>query len=176
MLAYQFKDQYRQPRSRTTDLQRRTCQPTEVTHQATVKARQSGNGRYVVLLAQRFDLAERIGHVAALGHFAGVFHFQLVAAQAIHALGRQADDGIAAPGGAPLDRLEQEGVRAVGQLQVHRQRRVEVGKHLTHQRDAGMTLRCQRVETATQIRPIDSVGLVLLVLGIGALQVMLDRQ
>ncbi|MDU8416636.1 DHA2 family efflux MFS transporter permease subunit, partial [Pseudomonas syringae] len=30
-------------------------------------------------------------------------------------------------------------------------------------------------ETATQIRPIDSVGLVLLVLGIGALQVMLDR-
>jgi len=30
-------------------------------------------------------------------------------------------------------------------------------------------------ETATQIRPIDSVGLVLLVLGIGCLQVMLDR-
>jgi hypothetical protein len=31
-------------------------------------------------------------------------------------------------------------VRAVGQLQVDRQRRVEVGQHLAHHRDAGVAV------------------------------------
>src|SRR5690606_24209608 len=52
--------------------------------------------------------------------------------------GRQADDRVAAEALAALDGFEQAGVRAVGELQVDRQRRVEVGEDLAHDRDAGM--------------------------------------
>ena len=56
----------------------------------------------------------------------------------VHAPRRQADDRVAPEALAALDRFEQVGVRAVGELQVDRQRRVEVGQDLAHDRDAGV--------------------------------------
>jgi len=56
---------------------------------------------------------------------------------------------IYSPGGTLLaagDRLEQVGVRTVGELQVHRQRCVEVRQHLAHDRDAVVALRGERGE------------------------------
>ncbi len=97
--------------------------------------------RHVVLRAQLLDLRERIVQMTTLDNFAGFFHFQLVATQAINAFRRQADDRIATPRRAALDGFEQKCIRPIGQFQIHRQGRVQVGKHFTHQRDAGVSLR-----------------------------------
>jgi hypothetical protein len=119
---------------------------TEVPDEPAGEVGKTGQLRHVVLLAQRFDLGERVVEVAPFDDLAALLHFQLVPPQAVHAAGRQADDRMAPPGRAALDRLEQEGVRAIGQLEVHGQRRVEVRKDLAHQRDARVTLRGVSVE------------------------------
>src|SRR5690606_26715925 len=53
---------------------------------------------------------------------------------------RQADDGVPAPGLPALDRLEKVGVWPVGELEVDRQGRIQVGVHLADQRDAVVAL------------------------------------
>ena len=52
----------------------------------------------------------------------------------------QADDRITTEAFAAFDRFEQVGVRPVGELQIDRQRRVEVGQDLAHDRDAGVAV------------------------------------
>ena len=88
--------------------------------------------------AQALDFGERIGDLARLDQLAAFGDEQRVPGERVHALRRQADDRIAAEALAALDRFEQVGVRAVGELEVDRQRRVEVGQHLAHHRDAGV--------------------------------------
>jgi hypothetical protein len=61
-------------------------------------------------------------------------------------LGGQADDGVAAEALAALHGFEQVGVGRVGQLQVDRQRRVEIGKRFQRNGDTVVALRGQRVE------------------------------
>ncbi len=132
----------------------------EVADQAAAKCGQLRQARHVVLRAQVFDFREWVVEMAALGDLAGVLHFELMPAQAVYAFRREADDRIAPPGGAALDRFEQESVRAVSEFQVHRQRRIEVGKHLAHQRDARVALGNQRVEfvSGDHVGPVLSNG------------------
>ena len=61
-------------------------------------------------------------------------------------LRRQADERIAAEALAADDRFEQERVALVRELQIERQRRVEIGERLEHERDAVVALRGERAE------------------------------
>jgi hypothetical protein len=68
---------------------------------------------------------------------------------AVHAdagAGRQADEGVAPEALATLHRLQQIGERLVGELEIHRQRRIEVRQQLLHQRDAVVALLGEFVE------------------------------
>jgi hypothetical protein len=51
------------------------------------------------------------------------------AGQRVTLFARQPDDGKPPPGFTTLDRLEQVSVRRIGQLQVNRERGVQVGQH-----------------------------------------------
>jgi hypothetical protein len=72
--------------------------------------------------------------------------FDLRAARAQQCLRRQADERIAAEALAADDRLEQVCVRLVRQLQVQRQRRVEVGECLDRQRNPVIAVLCECAE------------------------------
>src|SRR5690606_34627522 len=91
--------------------------------------------RHRILLAQHYHLGQRIGDLAALHHFAQFAHFQRVAAEAVDAARGHADDRIATEALTALDRFEQIGIRAVGELQVDRKRRVQVGQYFTDDGD-----------------------------------------
>jgi hypothetical protein len=56
-------------------------------------------------------------------------------------IGGQADEGITPEALAALDGFKQIGKRLVGQLEIQRQWRIEIGKGLGYQRDAVITLR-----------------------------------
>ena len=109
---------------------------TEITDQAAGEHRQFRQARHLVLRAQAVDFGQRVGELARFHRFAVFAHGEGVAAELEGAARRQADDGIAAPGFAAFHRFEQIGVRAVGQFQIDRQRRVEVGQHLAHHGNA----------------------------------------
>ncbi len=108
----------------------------EVADQPAVEARQAGQGRHVVARLELLDEGQRIGALVALGFHAVDAHPRLVAVDAQHRARRQADDRVAAPFLAALHRFEQVGVGRVGQLQVDRQRGVEVGEGFAGERDA----------------------------------------
>ncbi len=112
----------------------------EPADQAAGEARQSGDLRHPLLRAQALDLGQRIGHFARLHHLAVLAHGQGMTAEFVHPPRRQADDRVAPEALAAFHRLEQIGVRAVRQLEVDRQRGVEVGQHLAHHRDQGVAL------------------------------------
>ena len=91
--------------------------------------------------AQALDFGERIGDLARSRPVRRArVTYSVWPRERVHAPRRQADDRVAAEALAALDRFEQVGVRAVGELQVDRQRRVEVGQHLAHHRDAGVAV------------------------------------
>ncbi len=92
-----------------------------------------------MLRAQRLDFGERIGDLAALDQFAMVAHVQGVPAEGVHAAHRQADDRVATEAFAAFDRFEQVGVRGIGELEIDRQRRVQIGQHFADDGDAGVT-------------------------------------
>src|SRR5690606_30200167 len=90
--------------------------------------------RHLEAAAQALDLGERAGDLARFQQLAMLGHVQRVPGERVHPARGQADDRVAAEALAAVHRLEQVGVRAVGQLQVDGQRRVEVGGHLAHDR------------------------------------------
>src|SRR5690606_33950191 len=95
--------------------------------------------------ADRLDRGKRIVQLARLDRLAEILDAQAVPAQRVHAPARQADDRVAPPVLATFDRFEQVGVWSVGELQVDRQRRVQVGQHLAHERNAGASGGGERV-------------------------------
>ncbi len=108
----------------------------EVADQAAVEARQTGEGGDVVARLELLDEGQRVGALEALDLHAVDAHAHLVAVDAQHRARRQADDRVAAPFLAALHGFEQVGVGGVGQLQVDRQRGVEVGEGFESERDA----------------------------------------
>ncbi len=111
----------------------------EVTGQAAGEARQAGQRRDLEAGLILADEIQRI--VRFLGGFAGGSgQRDLLAAHRDARLGRQADEGITPEAFAALHRFQQVGERFVGELEIERQRRVEVGEGLRDQRDAVVAL------------------------------------
>jgi len=98
-----------------------------------------------VLLDEGERVAALLGDHRAVGHHLDPVPARLADEGADRRARRQADERVAAEALAAYHRLEQEGVRAralcARQLQVKRQRRLEVGKALRDQRDAVIALR-----------------------------------
>jgi hypothetical protein len=118
----------------------------EVADQAAGEGRQAGDARHLVRGAQLFHLGQWIDEFARGHDLAVRARLQHVAAEGVGQPRRQADDRVAPPGLTALHRFEQVGVRAVGELEVDRQRRVEVGQHLAHHRDARVAFGGEAVE------------------------------
>ncbi|MNF62568.1 hypothetical protein D3C84_442520 [compost metagenome] len=108
----------------------------EVAHQSAVEARQAGDRRHLIALLEGFDEGQRVFAVVAfhLGVIDADADFQAMGAQ--HGTTLQADDGVTAPLLAALHRLQQVGVRGVGELQVEGQGRVEIRQGLERKRNA----------------------------------------
>ncbi len=121
----------------------------EVAGQAAAEARQAGAQRHLEAGLVLLDEVERIA-VEGFDHFAVLDDFGALAAGAHQGVGRQADEGEAAEALAAHDRLQQEGVLAgvlgLGQLEVERQRGLEIGEGLGDERNAVVALVGQRFE------------------------------
>jgi hypothetical protein len=74
------------------------------------------------------DLGERVGHLAGSTTWPSS-RTQRVAVEGVHAPRRQADDRVTTKALAAFDGFKQVGIGAVGELQIDRQRRVQVGQH-----------------------------------------------
>ena len=108
----------------------------EVTDQATIETRQPGDGRHLVARLELLDEGQRIGALVTLDLDAvgGDHHLMTVHTQ--HGARRQTNDRVPAPFLAALHRFKQVGVGRIGQFQVDRQRRVEVGDGFAGKRNA----------------------------------------
>ena len=104
----------------------------EVADQPAIEARQAFDRRNAVALLEGLDEGQRVLDLAGLGLDAISGDADAVAPHAQHGAAWQADDRIA-PHFAALNGFEQIGVRRIGQFQVQRQRRVEVGKGFERQ-------------------------------------------
>ncbi len=121
----------------------------EIAGQTAAEARQARAQRDLVALLEGGDEVQRVAFVrldhAAIGDDLGA-----VANRAQQRARMQTDEGIAPEALAAHHRFQQEGVRAavvrLRQLQVQRQRRLQVGQRLGDQRDAVVALVGQRFE------------------------------
>ncbi|MNO70925.1 hypothetical protein D3C76_618250 [compost metagenome] len=107
----------------------------EVTDQAAIETWQAGNGRHLVTILEGLDECQWVFHLVPFDFLAVMGNHDLVTMHAHNRAAWQADDGVAPPLLAALHRLQQIGVGLVGQLQVDRQRRVEVGQGFAGKRD-----------------------------------------
>ena len=84
--------------------------------------------------------------LVALDDASAIFHLDLPPSRSNANLGRQADERIASETLAADDRFEQEAVRPIGQLDVERQRGIEVRERLEDERYAVKPLRGERAK------------------------------
>ena len=98
------------------------------------EARQPGQRRGAVAREILSHELERIGRVGLLRDALAVDDEHLVPADDDPRLRRQADERVAAEAFAALHGFEEIRVRPGGELEVDRERRVEVGEGLEHQR------------------------------------------
>ncbi len=121
----------------------------EIAGQAAAEARQARAQRDLVALFEGGDEVQRVAFVR-LDHAAVSDDLGAVAGRAQQRARMQADEGIAPEALAAHHRFQQEGVRAaivrLRQLQVQRQRRLQIGQRLGDQRDAVVALVGQRFE------------------------------
>jgi hypothetical protein len=115
--------------------------------QATAKARQPGQRRRVEARAVRLDEGERIA-VVRLAHAAVALDIDVAPACAQPHLRGKPDERIAAEPFAADDRFEQERIARVGELEVQRQRRVEIRERFEDERNTVVALRGERAELA----------------------------
>ena len=109
------------------------------------ESRQPRTRRHAVAAQERADEVERVA-VVPLDDGAAVVDLDRRAARADAHPRRQADERVAAEALAAHDGLEQERVLLVRELDVERQRRVEIGERLEHERNAVVTLGGKRAE------------------------------
>jgi hypothetical protein len=114
--------------------------------QAAAEARQAGQVGHLEARHELGNEAHRVAVVASLGDAVAAEHHDRALDHRDARAGSQADEGIAAEALAALHRFEQVGVGVVGQLEVDRQRRVEVGEGFERHRDAVIALRRKAVE------------------------------
>ena len=112
----------------------------EVADEPAGHARQPRDVGYAVVAQACRDPVERVDVVVALDRLAVADHAELARPHLDARRARQADDRVAAPLLAAVHRLEQEAVGPVGELQVRRQRRLEVGRDGGGERYAGVAL------------------------------------
>ena len=117
----------------------------EIAGEAAAEARQPRLRRRAEAAEERAQERERIA-VVALDDAAAILDFHMRSRDADAHLRRQADERVAAEALAADDRFEQERVMLVRELQVQRERRVEIRERLEHQRDAVVALRRERAE------------------------------
>ncbi|MNN31443.1 hypothetical protein D3C81_1451310 [compost metagenome] len=108
----------------------------EVADQAAIETWQARNIGDLVTVLERLDEGQRVFDVVAFNLDAILQDTHVVAMHAHHRTRWQADHRVTPPLLAALYRLEQIGVGLVGQFQVDRQWRVEVGQGFTGQGDA----------------------------------------
>ncbi len=111
----------------------------EVTRQSAGETRQAGQRCDLETSLVFLDVVQRIGDLLC-GLTSSCSQRDLLAAHRDACFGRQADEGIAPETLAALHRFQQVGKRFVGELQIQRQRRVEIGEGLRGQRDAVVAL------------------------------------
>lgn len=107
--------------------------------------------RHLLAVDQGLDFGQRVGDLALLDTDAIEQAPPLPAAHLDALARRQADDRIAPPGVAAFNRFQQIGVGAIDQLQVGRQRRIQIRTHMAHHRHTGVAGR-------TQLGEIDGVS------------------
>ena len=112
----------------------------EVARQPAAEARQAGQRRH---LEARLVVADEVQRIVGFVRGLAVWRWVSVTLLAAHrdaGLGGQADEGIAPEAFAALHRFQQVGIRLVGELEIQRQRRVEIGEGFRDQRDAVVAL------------------------------------
>ena len=121
----------------------------EAADQPAAKARQTRQRRDAETFQIRADEIQRISVVRTLGNTVAIEQQNLPGIDDQTGRAGEADKRIAAETLAALDGFEQVGIRAVGQLEVDRQRRVEISKCFEGDGDAviafgGQTLKRRR--------------------------------
>ncbi len=109
---------------------------TEQADQPAAKPRQSGHVRHLEARIELGDECHRVGIVAPFGDAIAGDRQHRATIHRNAGSRSEPDEGIAAEALAALHGFEQVGVWRVGQLDVDRQRRVEIGKGLERHRDA----------------------------------------
>ncbi len=117
----------------------------EIARKAAAKARQSGPRGSAIAMQEFADECERIAFVT-LDDAAVVLDFDPASVRADAHLRRQADERIAPEAFASYDGLEQERIALVGELEIQRERRVEVRERLENERYAVIPLRGKRAK------------------------------
>ena len=117
----------------------------EIAGQPAAKTRQPGPRRGSIAAQELADERQRIA-LMPLDDPAAILDFDLAPAAADADLRRQADERVAPEALAADDRFQQVGKALVGELEVERKRRVEVGERLEHERNAVIALRRERAE------------------------------
>ena len=111
----------------------------EVPGESAAEARQSRQRRRAKTLAESLDETQRIAHVG-LDDAVVVLHLGATTAHTQPDFGRQSDERVSSEAFAADHRLQQERIARGGELQVQRQRGIEVRKRLEHERDAVVAL------------------------------------
>ena len=119
----------------------------EVAGESAAKPRQPGPRRGAEAAHVLADERQRIALVA-LDHGSAFVDLDRRAARTDADLRRQSDERIAPEPLAPDHGFEEEGVRPVRQLDVERQRRIEVGERLEDERNAVVPARGERAKLA----------------------------
>ena len=117
----------------------------EVPGEPAAEARQTRYRRRAIASLELGDEIERIAAMA-LGDRGAVANFDALPARADARRRRQAYERVAAEALAADYRFQEKGVRPVGELDVERKRRVEIGERLEDKRDAVKSLRGKRAE------------------------------
>lgn len=118
----------------------------EIARQATGETRPAGKRRGPEAGEIGLDEGKRVGGLVLLDDVAVALHRERVLAHADERARRQADDGITAEALAAHHRFQKVGIRRVGELEVERERGVEVGRQLVRERNAVVTLAGELVE------------------------------
>ncbi len=119
---------------------------TEVTHQAAREDRQARNLGDTKPGLEALDILQRILLMAGMADYAVDLNGDIISRHLQYRSTRQANDGVSPPFLATLYRFEQVGIRAIGQLEVGTQGRVQVGQHGGRDRYTVVTLGRERLE------------------------------